>query len=226
MGSRAVNRSQGRDLGWAIAEGAGAVSKEHNDRLLVENQRLAATADEPLVTVTKVPELTDLPLVSAQAADLMAQDTPTDELAVQVTGVNLQTTETGVEVKLQTAPGQTLQPVTRVEGNTLDDYYFDPDNSTVPPLDLFNPVYGGFPIPDRSQLTFDPFRLERNTIGIYLQDQITLLPNLKLLLGGRYDFSDRKNTASARRFASCEVVTSMPACLNANAISGSTFSSR
>jgi iron complex outermembrane recepter protein len=75
-----------------------------------------------------------------------------------------------------------------------DDYYFDPDSSTVPPLDLFNPVYGGFPIPDRSQLTFDPFRNERDTIGIYLQDQITLLPNLKLLLGGRYDFTHRKNT--------------------------------
>jgi iron complex outermembrane recepter protein len=52
-----------------------------------------------------------------------------------------------------------------------DDYYFDPDSSTVPPLDLFNPVYGGFPIPDRSQLTFDPFRNERDNIGIYLRER-------------------------------------------------------
>lgn len=26
-----------------------------------------------------------------------------------------------------------------------------------------------------------------NTIKVYLQDQVTLLPNLKLLIGGRYD---------------------------------------
>jgi hypothetical protein len=90
MGSRAVSRSQGHYLGWAIAlfaglvplaiaEGAGAVPKEHSDRLSVENQRPAATADEPLVPVTKVPELTDLPPVSTQAADLLAQDAPIQE---------------------------------------------------------------------------------------------------------------------------------------------------
>ncbi|NJN39531.1 MAG: TonB-dependent siderophore receptor, partial [Acaryochloridaceae cyanobacterium CSU_3_4] len=75
-----------------------------------------------------------------------------------------------------------------------DDYYNNFGNSTIPNLDIFNPVYGGFPIPDRSELNFEPFRNERDTIGIYLQDQITLLPNLKLLLGGRYDFTHRKNT--------------------------------
>jgi iron complex outermembrane recepter protein len=166
MDGKAMNRSEGHRH-WAIAlfaglvplaitEGAGAVSKEHNDRLLVENQRPAATVDEQLVQqvpvaplsatakptisetvvllpqadpvpvkpvgsgtpTAKVLELTDLPPVSTQAADLLAQDAP-NEPTIKVTGVNLQPTETGIEVKLQTAPGQTLQPVTQVEGNTL-----------------------------------------------------------------------------------------------------------
>lgn len=62
------------------------------------------------------------------------------------------------------------------------------------PLDLFNPVYGA-PIPT---VFDDPSSgqgsIDSNNIGLYLQDQITLLDNLKLLVGGRYDFSDRTNT--------------------------------
>jgi iron complex outermembrane receptor protein len=53
------------------------------------------------------------------------------------------------------------------------------------PLNIFEPDYG------QPLTTFDsdPFNtFTTQTIGIYLQDQITLLPNLKLLLGGRYDF--------------------------------------
>ena len=58
------------------------------------------------------------------------------------------------------------------------------------PIDLFNPVYrrprgellGEFP---REPLT-------TNSLGIYLQDQIDLLPNLKLLLGGRFDIVNQK----------------------------------
>lgn len=61
----------------------------------------------------------------------------------------------------------------------------------VPPLDFYNPVYGAA-IPT----TFDEgFQDERTTnrIGLYLQDQIALLPNLKLLVGGRFDFVRFKN---------------------------------
>ncbi|MHC5733068.1 MAG: TonB-dependent receptor domain-containing protein, partial [Nostoc sp.] len=36
----------------------------------------------------------------------------------------------------------------------------------------------------------------QNTEGIYLQDQVTLLPNLKLLLGGRYDFVNNNQVSS------------------------------
>jgi iron complex outermembrane recepter protein len=58
------------------------------------------------------------------------------------------------------------------------------------PIDIFNPVYrqprgallGEFP---REPLVTD-------SLGIYLQDQIDLLPNLKLLLGGRFDIVSQK----------------------------------
>ncbi|URD50062.1 TonB-dependent siderophore receptor [Chroococcidiopsis sp. CCNUC1] len=55
---------------------------------------------------------------------------------------------------------------------------------TAAPLDLFNPVYGQpiGPITDRG----DTSRLT-DSLGIYIQDQITLADNLKLLLGGRFD---------------------------------------
>ncbi|MDZ7960272.1 MAG: TonB-dependent siderophore receptor [Aulosira sp. DedQUE10] len=57
------------------------------------------------------------------------------------------------------------------------------------PLDVFNPVYGnatGASVPD-----FDI----KNTIqqlGFYLQDQITLAENFKLLLGGRFDIANQE----------------------------------
>jgi iron complex outermembrane receptor protein len=55
------------------------------------------------------------------------------------------------------------------------------------PVDIFNPVYDQTVVSSGRnfvQLT------TRDTIGIYLQDQITLAENLKLLLGGRVDIFD------------------------------------
>ncbi|MEH2277785.1 MAG: TonB-dependent siderophore receptor [Nostoc sp.] len=55
-------------------------------------------------------------------------------------------------------------------------------------LDLFNPQYG-------SRLTGPTidildYRIRNDALGIYLQDQITLANNLKLLLGGRFDIGN------------------------------------
>ena len=55
-----------------------------------------------------------------------------------------------------------------------------------PSIDIFNPVYG-FPIPTNFDDSFGN-KTTTDTVGIYVQDQVTLLPNLKLLLGGRFDF--------------------------------------
>ncbi|MEH2468058.1 MAG: TonB-dependent siderophore receptor [Nostoc sp.] len=72
-----------------------------------------------------------------------------------------------------------------------------PPGTVVAPIDLFNPIYGA-----PSPTVFDGYSGAGNTIGgtfvntvgIYLQDQVTLLPNVKLLLGGRYDFVNNAST--------------------------------
>ena len=66
--------------------------------------------------------------------------------------------------------------------------------SLTPSIDLFNPVYGASQPPEFDEAA-ERDRFDRNTIALYLQDQVTLLPNLKLLIGGRYDFIHRKNRA-------------------------------
>jgi iron complex outermembrane recepter protein len=57
------------------------------------------------------------------------------------------------------------------------------------PLDIFNPVYGRTP----TNPTFEPDATKDRVqqLGIYLQNQITLAENLKLLLGGRFDIANQ-----------------------------------
>ncbi|MEH2286593.1 TonB-dependent siderophore receptor [Nostoc sp.] len=80
--------------------------------------------------------------------------------------------------------------------NDLDNYF----GSGAPSINIFNPVYRLAPIPRGTELpskvTFDQ-RLD--FLGIYLQDQIALVDNLKLLMGGRFDFVDQESrfTSSA-----------------------------
>ncbi|AFY88045.1 TonB-dependent siderophore receptor [Chroococcidiopsis thermalis PCC 7203] len=58
------------------------------------------------------------------------------------------------------------------------------------PLDIFNPVYGRTPINPTFTPQANKDRVQQ--FGIYLQDQITLAENLKLLLGGRFDIANQK----------------------------------
>ncbi|MEH1831082.1 MAG: TonB-dependent siderophore receptor [Nostoc sp.] len=64
----------------------------------------------------------------------------------------------------------------------VNDYLRTP----APNLDLFNPVYGA-PLPT-SFSDAENAKTDTNTVAVYLQDQVTLLPSLKLLVGGRFDF--------------------------------------
>lgn len=61
--------------------------------------------------------------------------------------------------------------------------------------DIFNPVDDDVSRPDITDLTLlardEDIRLDR--LGIYLQDQISLLDNLKLLVGGRFDLFDQRS---------------------------------
>ncbi|MBN4006073.1 TonB-dependent siderophore receptor [Nostoc sp. LPT] len=61
-------------------------------------------------------------------------------------------------------------------------------------LDLFNPVYGQ-PLGLRTNVLPPQRKFRADTLGIYVQDQITLAENLKLLLGGRFDIASQKGEA-------------------------------
>ena len=70
------------------------------------------------------------------------------------------------------------------------------------PLDVFNPVYGQ-PLGDTLGRIDIYYR--DDALGFYLQDQVTLANNLKLLVGGRYDLVENE---SADRIASTTSVQS------------------
>lgn len=59
------------------------------------------------------------------------------------------------------------------------------------PINVFNPVYTNVPYAVRPEF-FRNDDIDR--VGVYIQDQIDLLPNLKLLAGVRYDYIDQFRT--------------------------------
>ncbi|WP_324282334.1 TonB-dependent siderophore receptor [Cyanobacterium aponinum UTEX 3221] len=66
-------------------------------------------------------------------------------------------------------------------------FSYDFIRASIDPLDIFNPIYGAKP-----GKFFPAFAQEygTNNIGIYLQDLVYLTPNVIVLLGGRYDWTD------------------------------------
>ncbi|MEH2083921.1 MAG: TonB-dependent receptor [Nostoc sp.] len=66
--------------------------------------------------------------------------------------------------------------------DSLEGFGFDGPVKTS--IDLFNPVYG---LEGKFFSTGKPSINVSDGLGLYVQDQITLLENLKLLLGGRFD---------------------------------------
>ncbi|NDJ17450.1 TonB-dependent siderophore receptor [Myxacorys almedinensis] len=68
------------------------------------------------------------------------------------------------------------------------DARFNVLSGSAAPLDLFSPVYG------RPAGSLTPSFVQNNlidTLGIYVQNQVTLAENLKLLLGGRFDLFEQ-----------------------------------
>ncbi|MEH2298990.1 MAG: TonB-dependent siderophore receptor [Nostoc sp.] len=60
------------------------------------------------------------------------------------------------------------------------------------PIDIFSPVNNSV-LSTAPLQTTTKIQTRTDRLGIYLQDQITLLDNLKLLVGGRFDFTEQKN---------------------------------
>jgi iron complex outermembrane receptor protein len=58
-----------------------------------------------------------------------------------------------------------------------------------PPLNVFAPVYGRWTVPSSGQTTSEPFEhYGSDRVGVYVDHQAKLLPNLKLLVGMRVDW--------------------------------------
>lgn len=69
------------------------------------------------------------------------------------------------------------------------------------PLDIFAPVFGVSPRPDFSTLPlFTDNQTETDRLGIFIQDQVKLLPNLILLAGVRFDAVRQETTISPTDF--------------------------
>lgn len=58
------------------------------------------------------------------------------------------------------------------------------------PINIFNPVYGA--VPGELIITNDE-EIKQDTLGIYLQDRISLADNLKLLVGGQFNLVNQEN---------------------------------
>jgi iron complex outermembrane recepter protein len=68
-------------------------------------------------------------------------------------------------------------------------------------INIFNPVYGVIPRPARGQypVEFDFFsETQTDSFGLFVQDQVTLAENLKLLVGGRFDILDQTSTSDGQ----------------------------
>ncbi|MEH2448348.1 MAG: TonB-dependent siderophore receptor [Nostoc sp.] len=76
--------------------------------------------------------------------------------------------------------------------NDLHNYFA---SGGAPSINIFNPVYRVTPRPRREDLPFNvTFNNSLDYLGIYLQDQVALADNLKLLVGGRFDFVDQESS--------------------------------
>lgn len=63
-----------------------------------------------------------------------------------------------------------------------------PQNGSAPSIDVFNPIYNQSIVPPG-----DPFEFESstNSYGFYIQDQVTIAENFKVVLGGRFDIIEQ-----------------------------------
>lgn len=88
------------------------------------------------------------------------------------------------------------QPLIGVElrRNTWEYTSFDVADPIL--LDIFNPNYN-VDLPDIPDEQTFSYTTRRDTLGIYIQDQITFADNLKVLIGGRFDAFQREETGFA-----------------------------
>ncbi|MFM2062632.1 MAG: hypothetical protein RLZZ507_2302 [Cyanobacteriota bacterium] len=84
--------------------------------LLINQTANAETV--PSGVITDIPRLNDIESPKTSIKDWLAQESPTSQV-LQITGVRLQETETGLEVVLETTTGELSAPKTLIDGNIL-----------------------------------------------------------------------------------------------------------
>lgn len=109
------------------------------------------------------------------------------DLANRNEGYSIQTDLIG-KLKTGSIDHQLLFGVEWLRYDLLDDTGF----ATVDSINIFDPIYGS-PRPTVLDQGASTFSSSSDSIGLYVQDQVTLLPNLKLLVGGRYEFIDESS---------------------------------
>ncbi|WNZ26124.1 TonB-dependent receptor [Leptolyngbya sp. NK1-12] len=93
--------------------------------------------------------------------------------------------------------GHTLLFGVDLERQAYDSEAFGTD---APSINVFDPDYGIAARPEQDEFPTGAgiFNEQIDLLGIYLQDQVTLLDNLKLLLGGRFDIVDQRTELGGR----------------------------
>ncbi|XQQ06915.1 MAG: TonB-dependent receptor domain-containing protein [Leptolyngbya sp. IPPAS B-1204] len=71
--------------------------------------------------------------------------------------------------------------------------YTDGVEGSLLPIDVFDPVYGEITLSDLTDRVEFDARFRNQGLGLYLQDQIALTDNLRILLGGRFDIYDQES---------------------------------
>lgn len=82
------------------------------------------------------------------------------------------------------------------------------DPTAFVPINIFEPVFGLFPQPNfDDEPTISDNDIQIDALGVYLQDQITLLDNLKLLVGFRYETFEQETVNAPSAFAPASETT-------------------
>ncbi|AFZ33131.1 TonB-dependent siderophore receptor [Gloeocapsa sp. PCC 7428] len=106
--------------------------------------------------------------------------------------VNGYTLQTNVIGEFSTGSiGHTLLFGVDLERQAYDSEAFSTDALSI---NIFDPNYGTAARPQQDEFPTEAgiFNEQIDLLGIYLQDQVTLLDNLKLLVGGRFDIVDQR----------------------------------
>lgn len=94
-----------------------ALAEEKQTKIDIDKDK-ASVEQKTEKSTSNILQLGEIQLPKTSASYLLTQENTTPAI-VQITGVRLQQTETGLQVVLETAQGDLLAPTTKTEGNTL-----------------------------------------------------------------------------------------------------------